>query len=121
MEELEARVNANARLVHRGRYVDTRFLVEIGDVAWLVTIRAGRVVSVRRGPFVMPAWTFALRASQDAWARFWAPDPQPGWHDLLAMLKRRALRIEGDLHPFMANLLYFKDVMAALRPTVDGR
>ena len=34
----------------------------------------------------------------------------------MALVKRRALRVEGDLHPFMANLLYFKDVMAALRP-----
>jgi len=25
------------------------------------------------------------------------------------------MRIEGDLHPFMANLLYFKEVIAAPR------
>jgi hypothetical protein len=25
------------------------------------------------------------------------------------------LRVEGDLHPFMANLLYFKEVLASLR------
>jgi len=115
MEQLARWVNADARLVWRGRYVTTTFLVEVGDVAWLITIDAGRIASVRRGPFVMPTWSFALRASREAWEQFWQADPPPGSHDLFALAKRRALRIEGDLHPFMSNLLYFKDVMAALR------
>ena len=116
MEELARRVNANERLVRRGRYVDTTFLVEIGDEAWLIEIRAGRIASTKRGPFVMPAWSFALRAGREDWARFWQPQPPPGWHDLFALAKRRALRIEGNLHPFMSNLLYFKEVLAAVRP-----
>jgi hypothetical protein len=32
-----------------------------------------------------------------------------------ALFKRGKLRIEGDLHPFMTNLLYIKDVLAAPR------
>ena len=102
--EIEARVR------------DALALVEIGDVPWLVRIEAGRIVAVARGPFVMPNWTFALRASRETWDAFWQAQPRPGSHDLFAMLKRRVLRIEGDLHPFMANLLYFKQVMASLRP-----
>jgi hypothetical protein len=116
MEQLAQRVNANERLVWRGRYVDTTFLVEVGDVPWLIKISAGRIASVTRGPFVMPAWTFALRAPREAWDQFWLASPPPGFHDLMALVKRRALRIEGDLHPFMSNLMYFKDVMAAPRP-----
>jgi hypothetical protein len=116
MEQLAAWVNADDRLVWRGRYVNTTFLVEVGDVPWLIRIQAGRVADIARGPFVMPAWTFALRASEETWAQFWRAHPPPGSHDLFALIKRRALRIEGDLHPFMANLLYFKGVMAALRP-----
>lgn len=115
LEQLLQRVNANERLVWRGRYVDTTFLLEVGDVPWLIKISAGRIVSVTRGPFVMPAWSFALRAPRDAWDQFWLANPPPGFHDLMALVKRRALRIEGNLQPFMANLLYFKDVMAAPR------
>jgi len=121
MEKLEALVNGNERLVRRGRYVDTTFMLEVGDVQWLITVRAGRIVAVRRGPFVMPNWVFALRASREEWERFWQPAPKPGSHDLFAMLKRRVLRIDGDLHPFMANLLYFKDVLASLRLQEDAR
>ena len=116
MEQLAQLVNANDRLVWRGRFVDTTFLVEVGDVSWLVRISAGRITSVTHGPFVMPAWTFALRATRETWEQFWSANPRPGFHDLFALLKHRALRIEGNLHPFMSNLLYFKDVMAALRP-----
>ena len=42
--------------------------------------------------------------------------PPPGYHDLMAMLKFGTLRIEGNLHPFMSHLLYFKDLLALLRP-----
>ena len=121
LEQLLQRVNANERLVWRGRYVDTTFLLEVGDVPWLIKISAGRIVSVTRGPFVMPAWSFALRAPREAWDQFWLASPPPGFHDLMALVKRRALRIEGNLQPFMANLLYFKDVMAALRPQAGAQ
>ena len=119
MEQLARLVNADERLVWRGRYVHTTFLLELGDEAWLIRIEAGRIEAVTRGPFVMPAWTFALRASRENWALFWQEAPPPGSHDLFALVKRRALRIEGDLHPFMSNLLYFKAVLAAMRGAGD--
>lgn len=115
MEQLEKLVNSDARLVWKGRFIDTSFLVEVGDTPYLVKISEGRVASVRRGPFVMPSWTFAMRASRETWDQFWLPLPPPGSNDLFALIKRRVLKIEGNLHPFMTNLLYFKAVMAALR------
>ena len=117
MERLLQIVNSDARLVWRGRFVDTTFLVEVGETSYLIKVTGGRIASVTRGPLVMPAWTFALRASREAWEQFWLPEPPPGFHDLFALMKRRALRIEGNPHPFMANLFYFKGVMAALRPS----
>ena len=120
MEQLARLVNADERLVWRGRYVHTTFLLEVGDQAWLLRIDAGRVAAVVRGPFVMPAWTFALRASRENWALFWQEVPPPGSQDLFALVKRRALRIEGDLQPFMSNLLYFKAVLAVMRGPGGG-
>ena len=124
MQQLELwaqQVNADERLVWRGRHVDTVFLLEAGEDAWLITIHRGRIMSVKHGPLVMPSWTFALRAARDTWEQFWLPSPPPGFHDLMALVKGRALRIEGDLHPFMSNLLYFKDVLAAPRPAETVR
>ena len=115
LEKLRQRVNDNVWLVHRGRYLDTTFLVEVTPAVFLVRIHAGSIESVQPGPFVMPRWTFALRASADTWNKFWQPNPPRGFHDLIAMLKFRTLTIEGDQYPFMSNLLYFKDVMSSLR------
>ena len=55
IETLKERVNADAALVRRGRYLTTTFLLEVGDTAWLISIFEGRIVSVTRGPFVMPS------------------------------------------------------------------
>jgi hypothetical protein len=107
--------DADAALVRRGRWLRTRFLLDLRDAAYLVEIVDGRVVAVAEGPFVMPSWQFALRADRSEWERFWARRPVPGSNDLFAMLKRHVLQIEGDLHPFMTNLLYFKALLGALR------
>lgn len=113
--DLAGRVNENALLVHRGRFVNTSFLLEAGAESWIVRIVDGRIVEVRQGPFVMPRWTFALRAAAADWARFRSADPGPGYHDLFALIRFGRLRVEGDMHPFMANLFYFKGVLASLR------
>ena len=115
LERLPELVNGDAALVRRGRFVDLTFLVEVGETSYLVHVERGRVASVARGPFIMPRFRFALRAPREAWETFWRQVPPPGFNDLLALLKGRLLRMEGDLHPLMANLLYFKGVMAAPR------
>jgi pimeloyl-ACP methyl ester carboxylesterase len=87
----------------------------VGDAAWLVTVHEGRVTRVERGPFLLRAWRFAIRAPAEAWARFWAPVPPPGYHDLFAMAKLGPARIEGDLQPLLANLFYVKGLLRTLR------
>jgi hypothetical protein len=121
VEGLGALANAKPWLVHRGRFLDVAFLLEVGEASYLVRICRGRVEAVDQGPFVMPRWTFALRASQEAWATFWQPIPPPGFHDLMAMIKTRALKLEGDQHPFFANLRYFKELLALPRAAAEGR
>jgi hypothetical protein len=115
IEALTARVNADEALVRRGRFLTTTFLLEVGQTAWLIQIFEGRVMSVARGPFVMPSSSFALRAPEEEWQKFWSPRPPPGCNDLMALIKRRVLKAEGDLHIFMANLRYFKEALAKLR------
>jgi len=115
MEQLPQRVNADERLVWRGRFLSTTFMVESDDDMYLVKVSEGRIASVTRGPFAQPSWSFAMRAPSKSWEQFWLPLPPPGFNDLLALIKHGGLRVEGDMHVFMANLLYFKAVMATLR------
>jgi hypothetical protein len=115
IEALEGRVNGDAALVRRGRYLTTTFLLEVGPNTWLIRISEGRIAAVTPGPLVMPSWSFALRAPQEEWQKFWANRPPPGCNDLMALIKRRVLKAEGDLQVFMANLRYFKEALAKLR------
>jgi hypothetical protein len=115
IENIATYVNADANLLRRGRFVDTTFLLAIGDADYLIRIQQGRVTDVRPGPFITPHYSFALRASRAVWEKFWQPLPPLGFTDIFALVKQKLMRVEGDLHPFMANLLYFKGVVAALR------
>ena len=116
MDRLKDRVNQDTALTRRGRFLTTTFLIEVGPAQWLVSIVEGEIASVTQGPFVMPSWSFALRGSQEEWQKFWSADPRPGSNDLLALIKRRVLKAEGNLQVFMANLRYFKESLEKLRP-----
>ncbi len=115
LQRLPALVNGDAPLVRRGRYLSAAFLVGAGDLPVLVTVREGKIADVAVAPPPMRSWRFAVRAGADAWRRFWQAVPEPGYHDLLAMTRFGTARIEGDLHPLMANLRYVKEVLEAPR------
>jgi hypothetical protein len=115
IDRIAGLVNSDSRLVHRGRFVDTRFMIAIDDVYTLLRVQNGRVIDVARGPFITPDYSFCLRASRSVWEKFWQPLPPRGYTDIFALVKQKLMQVEGDLHPFMANLLYFKDVIAAPR------
>jgi hypothetical protein len=115
LEGLMVLVNDNPNLVRRGRFVNTTFLIGVDDADYLIRIAEGRVASVTPGPFITPHYSFALRASREAWEKFWQPLPPLGFTDIFALVKNKLLRVEGELHPLMSNLLYFKDVLASPR------
>ena len=98
IEKLPELVNGDERLVWRGRFLNVDFLIEVGDIPYYVSIRSGRIVSVERGPFYMRPWRFAVRGEEAAWRRFWLPCPPPHCHDIFALAKSGAFRIEGDLY-----------------------
>ena len=99
------------------QYLNTCFMISTIDNEYLVNIERGIVTNVEEGPFVMPSYIFKLTASKDEWVKFLQHTPQPGSHDIIAMLRRKVLKFEGDLHPLMSHLLYFKLLLASLRPT----
>ena len=102
-------------LARLGRHLDTVFMLSTEDEDWMITIKGGRVERVRGGPFVMPSYAFRMVAARSDWADFLQPVPGPGCHDLFALLRRGVLRFEGNLHPLMSHLLYFKLLLASLR------
>jgi hypothetical protein len=102
-------------LIDRGRFLDCECLLGPIEHPFHASIRAGRIVDLTPAPVLMRSWRFSYRATAAAWAEYWQAAPRPGWHDLLALTKREQAVLEGDLHPFMAHLQYFKDVLALPR------
>lgn len=119
VEKLPELVNRDAVLLRRGRHLDLDILIEIGSVPYYVSIEGGRIARLDRGPLLMRSWALAFRGPDDAWRQFWQPFPPPHFHDIFALAKCGQLRIEGDFHPLMANLLYFKAMLAAPRRLVE--
>jgi hypothetical protein len=115
LASLPERVNGNDMLVWRGRHFSAGVLLQVGSTDFLLSFHQGKLLSVKRGPLVMPSWKFALRADEPSWQQFWQATPAPGYHDIMALAKSRRMRIEGDLHPLMSNLLYFKSVLESIR------
>jgi hypothetical protein len=103
-------------LILRGRMLDCECLLGPMVQPFHASIRGGRIVDLTPAPVLMRSWRFSYRATSAAWAEYWKPVPRPGWHDLFALTKREEAVLEGDLHPFMAHLQYFKDVLALPRP-----
>ena len=98
------------------QYLNTSFMISTIENEYLVNIEKGIVKNVEEGPFVMPSYVFKLTAPKNEWLKFLQQTPQPGSHDIIAMLRRKVLKFEGDLHPLMSHLLYFKLLLASLRP-----
>ena len=119
MTRLPDLVNQDAALVRRGRWLSNVFLVEAGTTQFLVQVDKGRLLNVEHGPFVMPSWSFAIRASEPVWQRFWQPLPAPGDNDIFALRKTGEMSVEGNLQPFMANLIYIKQVLATPRALME--
>jgi hypothetical protein len=113
--KIPALLEAAPALVTRGRFLDCDCRLGLIDHPFFVSIRAGRIVEFTATPALMRSWRFSYRATPAAWHEYWQPMPRAGWHDLLALTKRGEAVVEGELHPFMTHLQYFKDLLALPR------
>lgn len=107
-------------LAARGRWLDVDGLLGPSTQPFHVAIRSGKIVDMTPAPVLMRSWRFAYRATPAALAAYWHEMPPAGWHDLLALTKRGQATLEGDLHPFMTHLQYFKDLLALPRRRSGG-
>ena len=115
IEKIADFVNGNKSLIRRGRYVNFAILVGIGEEDHIIRIEGGRVTDVYRRRINIDSGRFSIRAPSEVWKEFWQPMPKREHHDLFSILAAGLAQIDGDLLPFMQNLQYFKDLLAAPR------
>ena len=113
--EIPALLDRAPELILRGRSLDCECLLGPMNKPFHVSIRQGQIIDLTPAPVLMRSWRFSYRASPLAWVEYWQAVPRPGWHDLFALTKRGEAVLEGDLHPFMTHLQYFKDLLALPR------
>lgn len=106
---------ADDDLRRRGRFACVDCRIDIGDEPFFLLIVDGALAAFERGPRLMRGSAFTVRASADAWTRYWEPVPAPGWHDLFALSKRGVASMEGDFRPLLQHLQFFKDLLALPR------
>ncbi len=114
-ETIPERVNGDRALVHRGRYLTADIKVFVGASPYMLYIRSGEIQSISQQPPLFAAADLVIEATEEAWAALWETYPRPGWHDIFALTKRGAMRVEGDSHVLFAHLQYLKDVLTTPR------
>ena len=115
LDRMKERVNADAALIQRGRWVSLSFLLGIDDEDYVITIAEGRVTAIAPRRLSTHTGAFTLRAARATWEEHWRPLPKRDFHDIWSMLPKGWAIIDGDLLPLIQNLQYFKDVIASLR------
>ncbi len=115
LEAIPGLVAADSALLRRGRFAHVDLMLEVGGTPAYLSVRDGHIASCHIGPALMRSWAFAVRGSEETWRRFWLWLPPPGFHDIFALSKSGAFRIDGDMQSLMTHLLYFKGVLAAPR------
>lgn len=104
----------------RARFLTCDLEIGVGTVPIAIRIESGRVTEAKRGPFLLKSFDFAIRAEPEVWSKFFEAEPEPGFHDLMAMTKVGRARVEGDLVPFMGNLQAIKDLLALPRGCIPS-
>lgn len=117
-ERLPQLLSTDSDLKRRGRWLDVDCRIEVGGEPFHLGFRDGALTTFERGPRLMHSSAFAFRATEEAWTEYWQPIPRPGWHDLLALTKRGAASMDGDLRPLLQNLQFFKDLLALPRERI---
>jgi hypothetical protein len=113
---LPAMLDLDARLVHRGRFIDMALGWGIDDDVRTINISHGRILRVH-GPGERPSRSpvFTIMAPVPVWLEFSKQAPKPGHHDILAMVDERLATATGHLLPLFANLFYVKGLFEKLR------
>lgn len=115
IKDLPDLVNNNPALVRRGRWTNAVMMLGIGENYWLITIKEGRITACDQQTLRISAFDFAITGDEAAWRKFWQEAPPPMHHDLHALLRIGAIRIEGDVDLLLANMLYLKIMLETLR------
>jgi hypothetical protein len=116
LAEWQRVANADSTLRVIGKKLTVRFLLEIGERAYVVDMNAGCVeaIATLEELGIDAWWTFAIRGEAEAWSKYVRATPPPLFTDVVFMSFHGNVAIEGDTLVFWQHcraLLWLLDLM----------
>ena len=116
LKRYQDRVNADPEMQVIGDWFTTALSLSSGDRRCVVRFERGKIVEVYPAPRLDVRCAFGFRASPEIWARFFARDPEPLYHDFFAMVMRvPGFVIEGDTLVAMQHVRALHRAMNVMR------
>ena len=110
------RVNADPEMAVVGDWFTTALSLSCGDRRCIVRFEKGKIVEATAAPRIDVRCAFGFRASEEIWAKFLSPTPEPLYHDFFAMLMRvPGFVLEGDTLAAMQNARALHRAMNVMR------
>ena len=110
-QKLGSALAGNQNLAWQTQFGDLAIAVEVaGDSLRTITVSNGAIAVSEGGT---GAETFRLKASREAWAKFFAPVPPVGFQTVYGMFITFNLEISGDSLSFYRNLRSVEAIFAA--------
>ena len=117
-QKLGSALAGNQNLAWQTQFGDLAIAVEVaGDSLRTITVSNGAIAVSEGGT---GAETFRLKASREAWAKFFAPVPPVGFQTVYGMFITFNLEISGDSLSFYRNLRSVEAIFAAGRPAAPA-
>jgi hypothetical protein len=113
---VQQRINADPEMEAIGDWFTTAFSLTCGEGRYILRFERGKLVEITESPRLDVRCTFGFRASPEIWARFFAKEPEPLYHDFFAMLMRvPGFVLEGDTLVAMQNARALHRAMNVMR------
>nr|WP_319250818.1 hypothetical protein [uncultured Celeribacter sp.] len=111
-EDMGRKMAEKPHLKRLGALFSETVLIEVDGNEYYLAFHRGALERVTEGPSRQTPWRFAIRVDGEALDKFWAPIPEPSFHDIFGFVKTGRGRIEGDILVLVKNLRFFKEFMA---------
>lgn len=116
MAGFKDKVNADQEMSVVGHWFDTSIELGVGKHRVVLRVEEGKITDIIESPGLDVRSSFGLRAPDEIWAKFLAPEPEPLYHDFFAMLMRVPdFNLEGDTLVAMQNARALHRMMNIMR------
>ncbi len=107
--------NNDKKQVHRGRFLNICFGLQIDEQGYVIKVEKGRITSILPSEQAVDKPVFTFSAASKAWDIFSQPMPPPGYQDVMAMVECGHAKLTGDVFPVLVNLFFVKGVVNGIR------